>query len=402
MSSASTLAAPTARPRFKVAARIALAAGAIAFALRIVMLVALPEAAIVSDTALYNSVALRLAGLEPGEPIGGFYRGFGYPAFLALFYELGFGYTGLRVVQALLWALAIGLAVYYCGRRFGPRPALICAALLLLVPRAWPHFVFLFTENLLVLELTGLWVLLLLRRRGSARSAIAFGVLLAALTLSHLAWQPFVPFALAALWHKRDVLVAGATFVLVMLAVLVPLHVAYPGQPWQSGKGGTDFGGGTAWTFYVGTHVETQGAPTQEDYDMVVNRSHPDSWYWEQGIDAVLSAPLDSASLLVAKAWLLWGGGSASYPSGSTSLDAVNRDVSPLLGALILLAGLAGGVIVARRDRWLGIVLALPGVWATAVFTVLGTADPRYVLATLPIMAILAGVALAGERHRTV
>jgi hypothetical protein len=59
-------------------------------------------------------------------------------------------------------------------------------------------------------------------------------------------------------------------------------------------------------------------------------------------------------------------------------------------------------VIVARRDRWLGIVLALPGVWATVVFAVVGTLDQRYVIATLPIMAILAGVALAGERHRTI
>jgi hypothetical protein len=102
----------------------------------------------------------------------------------------------------------------------------------------------------------------------------------------------------------------------------------------------------------------------------------------------------------VAKSWLLWAGGPAGYATGSQSLDYLGRDVNGPVGALILIAGLAGGLIVARRDRWLGIVLMLPAVWATLVFAVLGTPDQRYVLATVPITAILAGVALAGERHR--
>jgi hypothetical protein len=384
------------------AARIALIGALLAFAGRIWLLFTLPDQPVVSDTALYDLIARQLAGLSSGAPLGVFYRGFGYPAFLAGLYKLGLGYTGVRLVQALLWSVAIGLVTYASGRRFGPRPALITAALLLVIPKIWLHFVWLFAENLLVVELAGLWTILLLRKRGNTRSAVGFGVVLALVVLTHIGWQPFVPVAVVALWHKRDALVGLTTSVAVILAVLVPLHIIYPGQPWQSGKGNSGYGGGSAWTFYVGTHTKTQGTPTPGDFKAANKHLHSDSWYWHHGIDAVVSSPLDSASLLANKLWSMWAGAAAGYATNSKSVDYLSRDINAPLCVLMLFTGLLGGLIVFRRDRWLGIVLVLPAVWATVLFSVLATYDTRYVLPTMPLMAIPAGVALAGQRPRTI
>src|SRR5437667_1009617 len=101
--------------------RTAIAAGLAAFLLRVVLLFALPRVPVVSDAALYERVARQLAGLDPGPPAGGFYRGFGYPLFLSGLYAVRPTYLGVRIAQALLWAVAVALVVAIAERQFGRR-----------------------------------------------------------------------------------------------------------------------------------------------------------------------------------------------------------------------------------------------------------------------------------------
>jgi hypothetical protein len=376
--------------------RAAIAAGAVAFLARLTLLVALPRAPVVSDAALYDRIARQLAGVYPGPPIGGFYRGFGYPLFLSTMYAVRPSYLGIRVVQALLWGVAVGLAVAIADRLFGARAAIVAAALALLQVVALPHFLFLLAENLLVVELVAATaVLIFLSGRRPLLAAVMYGGLLGAMFLTHLGWQIYPLFGLPLLWSRRLIGLGAATCLIVIVGTLVPLHLMYPGQPWQTGKGNRGYGGGSAWTFYVGTRTGTNGRPTASDYSAAERRLHSDSYYWHKGFENITRAPAQSLALWFGKQWRLWGTGEREPSSGSHAFDRAIDNVGKLVNGLIFGWAVVGllALVLGRVVRP-GMILAMPVIYAALLFPTFTTPEGRYAFAPELLLVVPAALAL--------
>jgi hypothetical protein len=386
--------------------RVAIVAAVVALGLRLVVLFAVPEVPVAGDALFYDDTARQLAGVLQDPPYGGFYRGFGYPLFLAAIFWITTEYAVTRIVQALLWAVAIGLAVAIAERLFGRRVAVVAAVLALAQVVALPHFLFLLTENLLVVELLAATaVLVFVRPSRPQLAAVAYGALLGAVALTHLGWQLFPVLGLLLLWSRREIMLGATACAAVVLAVLGPLHVIYPNQPWVASSG---YGGyGSAWTFYVGTKTETDGLPTAADHRAAEQRLHEDSYYWREGIENIVDAPVGSAALWVRKQWRLWGAVGAP-PTTSSSLDRVVSDVGTLVNALVLAAAIAGlaACALARRLRT-ALTLALPPLYAALVFPTFSGSGARYGLAPGLLLVIPAAWALSSaasllrDRRRT-
>jgi hypothetical protein len=376
--------------------RVAIAAAIAALGLRLVVLFALPHVPVGADALFYDDIARQLAGFLPDPPYGGFYRGFGYPLFLAAIYWATTSYVLVRIVQAVLWAIAIGLAVAIAERLFGRRVAAIAAVLALVQLVALPHFLFLLAENLLVFELLAATaVLVFVRPSRPSLAAIAYGALLGAVAVTHLGWQLFPVFGLALLWSRRQVALGAFACLAVAVAVLGPLHLVYPNQPWYASSGYTGYG--SAWTFYVGTKTETDGLPTAEDHRAAEERLHEDSYYWRKGIENIVDAPLGSAALWIEKQWRLWGASVGTPPTSSARFDRAVEDAGTLVNALILAGALVGIAALALAGRYRTVLtLALPALYAALVFPTLSGSGSRYGLAPGLLLVIPAASALSG------
>jgi hypothetical protein len=375
--------------------RVAIAAAIVAFGVRLIVLFALPQVPVVGDALFYDQIARQLVGHLPDPPYGGFYRGFGYSLFLAGLYWITTSYVAVRIVQALLWAVAIGLAAAIAERLFGRRAAIVAAGLALVQLVALPHFLFLLAENLLVLELLAATAVLVFVRPSRPRlAAVAFGALLGAVALTHLAWQLFPLFGLALLWSKRDVVLGTAGCATVIVAVLGPLHAIYPNQPWYPSSAYSGYG--LAWTFYVGTKTESDGLPTPADHAAAENRLHGDAYYWREGLENIADAPVQSGALWLEKQWRLWGASLPGLPTTSPELDRVTRNAGMVVNGLVLAAALAGLALLARaRDFRLLLTLATPALYAALVFATFSGVEARYGYAPSLLLVIPAALALS-------
>jgi hypothetical protein len=378
--------------------RVALVAAVAALGVRLIVLFALPEVPVAGDALFYEDIARQLVGHLPDPPYGGFYRGFGYPLLLAGLYWITTSYVAVRIAQALFWAVAIGLAVAITERLFGRRAAILAAVLALVQLVALPHFLFLLAENLLVLELLAATAVLLFVLPSRPRlAAVSFGALLGAVALTHLAWQLYPLFGLPLLWSKRLVAFGAAGCAAVLLAVLGPLHLIYPNQPWYPSSAYSGYG--SAWTFYVGTKTETNGLPTPADHAAAEDRLHEDSYYWREGVENILEAPGQSAGLWLRKQWRLWGASLGGPPTTSAAFDRTVRNAGTLVNGLILAWALAGlAVLTLARDRRLALILGMPALYAALVFATLSGVEARYGFAPGLLLVIPAAFLLARLR----
>jgi hypothetical protein len=177
----------------------------VAFALRLVLALDAPPWITWSDGRQYEEVALSLLrhqgyGMQTLRPPG-------YPTFMAaVWFVTGHDLRALRVVEAVLGAIAVGLIAWIGMRRFGRTAGLIAGAIAALHPVLTYLPSTQYTENTLVLLLVGAYGLLLAalepggRRLGfwaGAGALIGLGVL----------WRPNVVLLLPGL-------VAGAIWVL--------------------------------------------------------------------------------------------------------------------------------------------------------------------------------------------
>jgi hypothetical protein len=279
----------------------------------------------------------------------------------------------------------------YVAARLGGRTAAVIAFVLTVVPLLLVSvFLWTLTENLTAFALTVAVAALVLVVPARPRAGAALvGCALAVAALAHPGWQLFALVGVLLLRRVREIAIGLAAMVALTLAVVVPMHLAYPGQPWTYGHGNKGYGGGSAWTFYVGTNVETGGAATAADYAAAAERTHPDGYYWRAGLHNIRRDPIDSIGLWFAKAWRTWTAAD-HYPTRSSRWDRLIGDFEPLGGATLLILGLLAAIAI----RGPTVALAAPLVYATVVFATLTTGEVRYAIAAMPAAAAAASLLL--------
>lgn len=167
-----------------------------ALALRVGLALVVDPAAPVLDERAYLDLARTLAAEGRFE---GTFRPPLYPAFLALFLELGLGTLGARLAQAVLGTLAAWLVFRLAARALGSRVAVVAAAVVAFDPvlvsfshRLWSETLF------IVLVLAALDLLARSPRGWSVRSWAMAGILLGLAALTRPMIVTFLPFLL--LW----------------------------------------------------------------------------------------------------------------------------------------------------------------------------------------------------------
>ncbi len=194
-------------------------------------------------------------------------RGATYPYFLSYLYRV-FGegsYGAVYALQAILYSITVVVTGLIGQLLFSLRVGLIAAFLYAFyLPSAW-HTCTLLTETLLeFLMIFFLLSLALFLRRKRWYWAFLSGLFVGMLYLSHSTWAG----------------IALPMIILTVLACLIlipesrrtiwalPIGALLVVLPWYrlqhqagvvSGQGGLGFGGGGAWTFYAGSHVERNG-----------------------------------------------------------------------------------------------------------------------------------------------
>jgi hypothetical protein len=193
------------------------------------------------------------------------------------------------------------------------------------------------------------------------------------------------------------VLLGAAACAAVVLAVLGPLHVIYPNQPWYPSSAYSGYG--AAWTFYVGTKTETDGLPTPADHAAAEDRLHEDAYYWREGLENMVAEPLDSTLLWLSKQWRLWGASHGALPTTSAPFDRAVEKAGMFINGVVLASAVAGLALLAfARERRLALVLAMPALYAALVFTTLSGVEARYGFAPALLLVIPGALLIARLR----
>lgn len=242
------------------------------------------------DAESYDIIARLVAGYglpdkTPDESFeiglhGLFRRGFIYPAIVGFVYRaLGApDYSAVYLLQAILLPVAVLLTYLAGSTAFDRRTGMISSLLYALyLPAVW-HTGFLLTETVLaVLFALMLWMLARYVNHQSPLTSCFLGLVTGLLSISHPIWV-FSPAVLCVSLfftyrrrEKRWLIARKLSFVVLgLLAVLVPWHaVRIAWNLPQLGQGGTGFGAGGGFTFYVGSRAETRGQTVPEDYLVV-------------------------------------------------------------------------------------------------------------------------------------
>ncbi len=372
-----------------------------------------------SDSAVYASVAEQLYEHQrfaipgsaspydwsPGAPL--FYAG--------VYYATGGVHPGaVRLVVALLGALAIVL-VYLIGRRLaGPLAGLIGAGLLAVYPVTIFFTGKLMSEPLATLTLAGA-VLSFMWANDKGRSKWAWavpGVLLGLTAFARPEYLAFVVvFALLALWRRG-----------LVAAAILAVAFAVPVAPWIAHVSSVEgrfvpisTGGGKA--IYIGTYLPGNGLHLdvkrvliarymgKEDVSTselsrismtpLLNRvakKYPDlprdaalqKIGRENAVHYATHQPLDFAWMIAGKMWHMWHG------SGAAGRSLFGN----IFQFTVLALAIAGLVLLALRRRW-EVVLLLALLLGITVLGGLLLAGTRRNVTLMPLVMALAGVAVA-------
>lgn len=214
-------------------------------------------------------------------------RGVTYPYFLSYLFRI-FGedsYREVYAVQAVLYSITVVVTGLIGLLLFNLRVGLIAAVVYTFyLPSTW-HTCTLLTETLLQFVMVFfLSFLALYLRRKTWYWAFLSGLFVGILYLSHSTW-------------------AGIALPMVVLTVLsslisipasrrtiwtLPIGALLIGLPWYrvqhqtgvvSGQGGLGFGGGGAWTFYAGSHIDRMGQLLVEDKKLSETYLSPDLFF---------------------------------------------------------------------------------------------------------------------------
>ncbi|TWU03151.1 tetratricopeptide repeat protein [Neorhodopirellula pilleata] len=217
---------------------------------------------LLGDAAGYFAWATRIAsGNWYGDET--FYQAPLYPYFLAVCIKyLGLSVPGIRLIQAFLGSLGVGLIGLTAGGMFGRKSGLIAAVMLAFYPPA------IFYDGILQkASLVGFLVCLLLtatvwmQRKRTVWSSTGIGIVLGFLVLARenaLLWIPLYPVWM--LWpgpetntKKRILLTSAYAFGLSMILLPVAARNASLGGEWSP----TTFQAGP--NFYIGNNRQSDG-----------------------------------------------------------------------------------------------------------------------------------------------
>ena len=235
-----------------------------------------------SDALLYHWLASAIAGLGvPGQTLryavdGMAIRGWTQPSLMAGTYAV----VGQALPAVFAWLQGVVMIpattalVYVAGRfAFDRTVGLVAAwAFALWFPLVY-YTTWLMPETTVGLVVAGCLALLaVLIARGGTAVAIAFGIALGILSLTHSAWQ-FVPvvtigaLALHFRLYDRSHLRLAAWTAIGAVAIVGPYTIAQTAADLpQAGQGGLGYGAGGGWGFWVGSRSWTHFLPVADDY----------------------------------------------------------------------------------------------------------------------------------------
>jgi len=420
-----------------------------------------PDVNVWSDQVVYEALGENLAfrGLFTREPVGAapvpeYARTPGYPAFVALVYR-AFGVSRLAVVlvQAVLFAV-LALVAAQVGRRLASPGVGVAAGLATALYAPLPYYGALTLTDFLTAFLLTVAIATTLRaiRVPSTLQFALAGVLLGALALTRPAWALFAPGLAVALWLAGVTAARAISFrhlapVAVGSILLVGGWLAYGYVTfdrvgmvqvgfWRSAWWGYWHG---VWSGAAAQEVGAAGAsgasgaeldrrlsrfgddaPLMRRYieeDRRIQRARyaaTDTWARAAAdietetayrVQVLENIRRDMPGYLFRKAtygmFVLWA---SDVPIRYTLINSVPRVLIRAIWLVqVVLLGLAlvGLVILTRRDRVVGTLLAMPLIYVVAVHFLLHS-DPRYSLPVKPLVVVLAVLAAAelGSRVR--
>lgn len=361
---------------------------------------------VAGDSVFYLRLARAIAS-GAGMSIEGTataYVGPGYPLFLVPFVMVGADPIVVGLVQALIGTIGVvagALTAWLLAQRYRPEWATAAAVIAGVVGAVYPHLVFwsgyLLTETLFVsLIAVGIFFIMLAWERNQVRlsaiAGVAFGLaaitrppalaMLLGLGLWWLAssarrrtpWAPAVVFLIAAAvpvlaWGTRNAIELGAFIV----------TSSESGEVFFQGNSRSSTGGSRGYVDALDYTPLVVPAGTSE-----IER---DRMHLEQALADVRADPLRVVARWPSKLGNMWR---LTYDGAS----ARNVVISALSYPPVLLLGIAGALLLARRDLWgVGAVPALFLLGWTALH-VLVTGMIRFRLAAEHVLIIAAPFAL--------
>ncbi len=373
---------------------------AVALAARIAFVFILPPRLMWPDPVEFEATARML--LEQGTYGLHTLRPPGYPTFIAGIYALlGPNLIALRLVEALLATLSVGLIGWIGVRLFGRAAGWVAMLIAACHPMLafMPSTTYSETVSIFLLSMTLVVMLGALERGGWWRWALA-GALLGAQTLIRpnvIALLPGLGLGFALLLRRRGrgwiapALVTGLAFALSLAPWLIRNHRVHHEWFFVSTGGGRQL--------WLGNNPNASGITNRDlvidpkveaELQALPNYIARDRWYVAHALEFMRTQPGRAARLYVRKLGNIF----ALYPETLTGtyVNPASR-VSQGIASVVLFAGALLGLTHLRRE---------PGLWPLLGFTltfVLATAlafsSMRYRLIVEPALLLMAGLGYA-------
>jgi 4-amino-4-deoxy-L-arabinose transferase-like glycosyltransferase len=373
---------------------------AVALIARLVFVIVVPRVIVWADAREYDELARWLVDRGTYGPQA--LRAPGYPTLMAAVYLIfGKSLLALRLVEAVLGTVAVGIVGAIGSRLFGRRAGLIAAALMAL----HPVLAFLpstqYSENTVVLAIAlALGAAFEAWRKDSWWRWAAAGVFLGAATLVRpnaiLVWPGLAFGFMVALLHQRrgwflPLLVTSLALVLTILPWTLRNHQVHGRWFFVATGGGRSLWlGNNPWTECVTWASVQPDSATQADIRRMPDGFALDRYYQLKGVEFIREHPAQAARLY----WVKLGNLFALYPEPYTRnfMSAWVRWAQGLASVTIYI----GALLAFRRWR------AEPALWPlTASIVTFSLVNAlyysvlRYRMVVEPCLLLMAGLGWA-------
>ena len=356
-----------------------------------------------SDYATFEQMAsvIRSGSWWP-ESYGWVFQGPLYPTLLAFLPTFGDdGLAGARVLNALLQAATVACVYVAARQRFGFRSGLVAAGLGALLPGMWLFTPLLAAENL-AMFLVAVVSLCLVLPRSSPRLVVT-GAAAAALLYAR---PSFILFPIVI--GMVILLVPGGMrrrsqilfFVVGLAAVSLPVANA------NIGAGGPVLPtAGAAWQPWLVYNERATGAwrPAQDEPDYPLTglpEPYVAAAQRKLAVQYVLANPAVAVGSIGSRLEMTWASDQSGLDWTLRRARPPNEPMASALGVAadslyLIVIVLAFAAVVRHRERALTLLPMIAPVAYLLVLQVISEGNGRYHVAVLPVLAVLAGGALA-------